>query len=207
MTSTVLAISSAYVVMAVLLLSMGLTSRFTWGLKAAAIGLASVFFVEVFLATKGLLGWPAAAGLPPKFQLLWARVVEPDPKLGESGAVYFWVEELDTNNVPSGVPRAYRLPYSRPLADNTFKARDEIMLGNAQEGSAEDIARTSKDGNEETSQVDGKSDQKPEGAVMQKDRIEPGIANIEMSALLHRMQRVEFRSMGGPRLPPKGPYR
>jgi hypothetical protein len=207
MTATVLAISAAYVVMAVLLLSMGLTSRFAWWLKAGVIVLASVFFIEAFIATKGLLGWPAAAGLPPKFQLLWARVVEPDANLGEAGAVYFWVEELDTNNVPSGVPRSHRLPYSRALADKTSKAREEIMLGNAQEGSAEETAGNGKEGQEDTSEAEARTDQKPEGAVMQKDRIEPGIANIEMSELLRRMQRVEFRSLGGPRLPPKAPYR
>ena len=43
MTSTVLAVSAAYVVMAVLLLSMGLTSRFAWWVKAVAIVIASDF--------------------------------------------------------------------------------------------------------------------------------------------------------------------
>jgi hypothetical protein len=202
----VLAISVAYVVMGVLLLSMGLTSRYAWGLKALTIAVVSAFFIQVFFATKGLLGWPAVAGLPPKFQLLWARVVEPDAKLSERGAVYLWVEELDTNNVPNGVPRSFRLPYSRPLAERSSKARDQIILGNAQEGSAENMTGT-KDGKEDTSPAESKSDQKPEGAVIQTDRIEPGTANIEMSELLRGMQRVEFKSMGGPRLPPKDPYR
>ena len=65
MTGTVLGISVAYVVIGVLLLGMGLTSRFAWWVKAAAIVVTSVFFIEVFFATKGLLGWPgtgAAAG-------------------------------------------------------------------------------------------------------------------------------------------------
>jgi hypothetical protein len=207
MTSTVLAISAAYVVMAVVLLSMGLTSRFGWVVKALTIVVVSVFFVEVFFATRGLLGWPAEVGLPPKFQLLWARVVEPDVKLAEAGAVYLWIEELDANNVPSGTPRSYRLPYTRPLADKTSKARDEIVLGNAQEGSAEEMVATKRDDKAEIAQADTKSDQKPEGTVAPKDRIEPGIANVELIELLRRMPRVEFRSMGGPRLPPKDPYR
>ena len=103
-----------------LLLSAGLTARFAWWVKASAIVVTSVFFVEVFFASKGLLGWPGTGALPAKFQLLWTRVVEPDPKLSNRGAIYLWVEEVDENNVPSGVPRAYRLPYShqarRPLA-------------------------------------------------------------------------------------------
>ena len=125
--------------MAVLLLSMGLSSRFAWWVKAGAIVVTSVFFVEVFFATKSLLGWPGTGALPPQFQLLWTRVVEPDPKISDRGAIYLWVEEVDENNVPSGMPRAYRLPYSLKLADRTLKARDEIMAGNPQEGTAEDL--------------------------------------------------------------------
>ena len=60
-------ISAAYVVMGVLLLAMGLTSRFAWWVKAAAIVVTSVFFVEAFFATKGLLGWPGTGPLPAGF--------------------------------------------------------------------------------------------------------------------------------------------
>src|SRR4051794_28896680 len=99
MTSTLLAISAAYVLMGILLLSMGFTSRFAWWVKALAITVSSAFFVEVFFASKGLLGWPGSGRLPPKFQLLWTRVVEPDLKLSDPGAIYLWVEEVDTNSV------------------------------------------------------------------------------------------------------------
>ena len=139
MTSTVLAVSAAYVVMGVLLLAVGLTSRFAWWVKAVAIVIASGFFIEVFFATKGLLGWPGAGQLPPKFQLLWVRVVEPDRLAGDKGAIYLWIEEVDDNNVPDGVPRAFRLPYSRPLADRSALARDEIMRGKPQQGTVEQL--------------------------------------------------------------------
>ena len=82
MTPTLIAIAAAYVVMGVLLLAVGLTSRFAWWVKAAVIVITSAFFSEVFFASKGLLGWPGTGALPPKFQLLWSRVVEPDPKMG-----------------------------------------------------------------------------------------------------------------------------
>ena len=139
MTLTLLAISAAYVVLSLVVLSMGLTSRFAWWVKAGTIVISSGFFVEVFFASKGLLGWPASGALPPKFQLLWTRVVEPDVKAGNRGAIYLWVEQVDGNNVPSGLPRSYQLPYSVKLADRTLKARDEIMAGNPQEGLAEEI--------------------------------------------------------------------
>ena len=139
MTGTVLAISAAYVVIGVLLLNMGLSSRFRWWIKAMAIVVTCGFFIEVFFSTKSLLGWPGTGALPPRFQLLWTRVVEPDPKISDPGAIYLWVEELDENNVPSGTPRSYRLRYTPPLADRSLKARDEIMAGNPQEGTANDM--------------------------------------------------------------------
>src|SRR3984893_15387881 len=134
MTLTLLAISVAYVVIGVLLLSAGLTSRLAWWVKAAAIVVTSVFFIEVFFAPKGLLGWPGTGRLPPRFQLLWTRVVEPDPKVHDAGSIFLWVEEVDANNVPVGTPRSYRLAYTKPMADRSLKARDEIMSGNPQEG-------------------------------------------------------------------------
>jgi len=103
MTATVLAIAAAYVVLGVLLLTMGLSSRFAWWVKAAAIIITSVFFVEAFFAIKGLLGWPRGGPLPARFQLLWVRVVEPDLKASNPGAIYLWLEAVDENNIPDGV--------------------------------------------------------------------------------------------------------
>src|SRR6516162_3650221 len=100
MTFTLIAIAAAYVVMSVLLLTASLTAPFRWWIKAAAILVSSVFFVEVFFASRGLLGWPGTDRLPPRFQLLWARVVEPDPLVKDPGAIFFWVEEVDANEVP-----------------------------------------------------------------------------------------------------------
>ena len=130
MTPTVLAISAAYVVLGVLLLAIGLGSRFSWWVKAAAVVVTSVFFVEAFFATKSLLGWPRDGALPAHFQLLWVRVVEPDRKSSNPGAIYLWIEEVDENNVPDGVPRSFRLPYSRPLADpNSDKPGSRVEPG------------------------------------------------------------------------------
>ena len=193
MTITLLAISAAYVALAVVVLSMGLTSRFAWWVKAGAIAISSLFFVEVFFASKGLLGWPASGALPAKFQLLWTRVVEPDPEAGERGAIFLWVEEVDSNNVPSGSPRAYRLRYSVQLADRTLKARDEIMAGHPQEGRAEDMSDNDLMGasaqQNDAMQADG-------GVSSSGDR-------VDLEAALEPIQRVEFRPMTNPLLPPK----
>jgi hypothetical protein len=192
MTATLLAISAAYVVLAVVVLSMGLSSRYAWWLKAGAIVVSSVFFVEVFFASKGLLGWPAAGALPPKFQLLWSRVVEPDPKIGHRGAIYLWIEEVDANNVPSGLPRSHRLPYSVKLADRALKARDEIMAGNPQEGLAENL---SDDGLMEASAQ--RANPQPDGGTSSTG------GKVDLEGPLEAIPRVEFRPMSNPLLPPK----
>ena len=192
MTTTLLAISAAYVVLAVIVLSMGLSSRFAWWVKAGAIVVSSAFFVEVFFASKSLLGWPASGALPPKFQLLWTRVVEPDAKAGSRGAIYLWVEEVDGNNVPSGLPRSYRLPYSVKLADRTLKARDEIMAGNPQEGVAEDMME-----GDPTAAAATKANELADGGETSMG------GKVELDVALEAIPRVEFRAMSAPLLPPK----
>jgi hypothetical protein len=193
MTSTVLAISAAYVVLGVLLLTLGLSSRLAWWVKAAAIVVTSAFFLEMFFATKDLLGWPRTGQLPARFQLLWVRLVEPDLKNSNSGAIYLWIEEVDENNVPDGVPRSYRLPYSRPLADRAAKARDEIMSGKPQQGLAEDLTGTD-------NQQDAKSEDQRSGT-----RTDSGLTTVDLDQfrLLQQAQRVEFSPMPVPTLPPK----
>ncbi len=191
MTSVVLAISIAYVVMAVVLLCMGLTSRFAWWIKGVVIVVTSAFFIESFFATKSLLGWPGTGQLPHHFQLLWTRVVEPDPKVGDPGAIYLWVEELDENNVPSGTPRSYKLKYTPPLADQSNKARDEIMAGNPQEGTADEMEGT------QANKADAKLEQ-----TAGPNRADPTLTNIDPD-LIRQAQEVHFRSLSGVALPPK----
>jgi hypothetical protein len=194
MTANLLAISAAYVLLGVLFLSAGLTSPFRWWVKAAAIVVTSVFFVEFFFATKSLLGWPGTGRLPPRFQLLWTRVVEPDPRLHDAGSIFLWVEEVDANNVPTGTPRSYRLPYTKPLADKSNKARDEIMSGNPQEGTADDLV--------ENESPPGTMANLPENMTPNQT---PMSNNIDLSLLMaaQQPQSVEFRAMTGPLLPPK----
>jgi hypothetical protein len=207
MTSTVVAISLAYAAIGVLLLWLGLESRLAWWIKATAIMVTSIFFIVVFFATNGLLGWPGRGPLPARFQLLWTRVVEPDIRSGDAGAVYLWVEEVDDGNVPSGVPKSYRLPYSRPLADRSIAARDEIMAGHPQLGLAGDADGDDKaaDG-DNTQEAGNKTDARAAQAELKSDtQAQSGTARIDMDALLAQAQPVHFRKMPPPTLPPKVP--
>ena len=207
MTSHVVLISLGYAALGVLLLGLCLEARLAWWIKAAAIVVTSGFFIVVFFATNGLLGWPARGALPPRFQLLWSRVVEPDVRTGDAGAVYLWVEETDENNVPSGTPKSYRLPYSRTLADRSIAARDEIIAGHPQQGLAGDLA--GQDDAAGSDQAGTQSSQAeahpPQAPVSAETRAEPGAARIDMNAQLAQAEPVRFRAMPPPTLPPKVP--
>jgi hypothetical protein len=96
--------------------------------------------------------------------------------------------------VPLGTPRAYALPYSRPLADRSMGARDQIMEGNAQLGTAEEVEGG------ETGQVT-KPEQDPAvevGGVQQTDN-----NNAALDLSLQQVQHIEFKPMVLPILPPK----
>jgi hypothetical protein len=137
--SDIIGLALGYAVLGVLLL-LGVTrARLPWLVKAGAIMVTSTFYVLVFFRTQGLLGWATPHALPARFQLLWARTVEPDLAENVPGAVYLWLEELDDANLPSGEPRAYRLPYSTALAHKAETARSEIMKGHPQGGRALDF--------------------------------------------------------------------
>ena len=107
----------------------------------------------------------------------------------------FWIEAIDANNVPDGVPLSYRLAYSRPLADRVVKARDEIMSGKPQQGEAAVSG-------ENENQKEADAERLRSGA-----RAQPGATTLDLDQfrLLQQAQRVEFGSMPAPLLPPKAP--
>ena len=132
-------IVASYVLIAVLLLSLNLASRWHWGIKAVAIAITAGFFGAFFVSVTELIGWPTEARVPDHFQLHWATIVEPDKLNGLPGSIYLWVEALDENNMLAGTPRAFRVPYSRELADRIGRAKERIEQGADQAGTARDI--------------------------------------------------------------------
>jgi hypothetical protein len=99
---------------------------------------------------------------------------------------------MDANNVPTGLPRAYRLPYSVKLADRTLKARDEIMAGHPQEGLADELS----DSDSGSAQAQ-RSNLEPDGGASSSG------GKVELQDALEEIPRVAFRPMPTPLLPPK----
>jgi hypothetical protein len=135
--TSVLFLCLAYVLLSALLLLVVARLAIPRMAKIAAILASSIFYVVVFFATEGLLGWSAPVAVPARFQVLWTRVIEPNPARKEPGAIHLWLEELDEANLPSGVPRAYLLPYSAELARRVSAAQEEIEKGHPQGGRAQ----------------------------------------------------------------------
>ena len=132
--SVVVALSVSYALIGALLLVVLAYSRLPWTARGLAIVVISAFYIVSFNATRGMLGWASAEHLPPAFKLVYARVVDPHSLQGDPGSIYLWVEALDEDNRPSGVPRAYRLPYSEKLAERIDHAVDQIRAGHPQQG-------------------------------------------------------------------------
>ena len=137
--TVVLTLSVSYALIGALLLIILIYARLPWPVKAVVVVVTSAFYIASFIGTRGLLGWASVDRLPATFKLLQARIVEPHSVEGDPGSIYLWVEALDDGNRPSGIPRAFRIPYSDALAEKTDKAKSEIAAGRPQGGRAADF--------------------------------------------------------------------
>jgi hypothetical protein len=133
----VVGLALAYVTLSVLLLVVMIFLPIRRWMKITGILAASLCYLVVFFATQNLLGWSAPVAVPERFQVLWTRVIEPNPSRDNPGAIHLWVEALDESNLPSGEPRAFRLPYSVDLARKVSAAQEEIDAGRPQGGVAQ----------------------------------------------------------------------
>ena len=137
--SVVLTLAISYALIGALLLVVLVYARLPWPAKAVAVVVTSAFYIASFVGVRGLLGWATIDRLPASFKLLQVRIVEPHSLEGDPGSIYLWVEELDEDNRPSAIPRAFRIPYSEALAEQTHTAENEIKAGHPQGGRAADF--------------------------------------------------------------------
>ena len=191
-------LSIAYALLGVLLLVICIFARIPWPVKAGVIVLTSTFYLVSFFATRSLLGWSSIDPLPPKFKL--ARIVEPHSLEGDPGAIHLWVEALDGDNFPSGVPRANRLPYDVHLAEKTEAAVRASADGKPQGGRTADFRNrqggtaeaTAREVRPSTITTTGGGDPSSGGPL------DPQSAHGEN-------QTINFTPLAPPRMPPKDP--
>ncbi len=114
------------------------------------------------------------------------------------GAIHLWVEALDDDNFPSGVPRAYRLPYDGHLAERTEAAIRASADGKPQGG------RTADFGNGEGG--NGGSDRARGHAVDDHhDRRRRSVfrRSVDPQSAHGENQTINFAPLAPPRMPPK----
>ncbi|HZY69281.1 MAG TPA: hypothetical protein VFE52_11870 [Devosia sp.] len=140
-TVTILLLAGAYAVIVVLLVMVLLASSLPLLARAAVVSVGIAGMFVTYLNVGELRGWPSDTALPQSFQLLWGRVVEPDPVTEDRGHVFLWVEQLDESNFPSGRPRAYQLPYSPELASLVNGVIEELKAGNSIAGTMNQLHR------------------------------------------------------------------
>jgi hypothetical protein len=197
MQAHIVLLTTAYAALGALLLVVLVRLAIPRPVKIAAIGAMSVFNICVFFWSQGLLGWSSATAVPNQFQLLWSRVVEPNPSRGQAGAIHLWVETLDENNLPSGEPRAFVLPYSPALAAKATEAQTEIKKGNPQGGRAEIFAP-----NSDAVAVEGVNVRVlSQGVPLGGDPSGGGV--LDPSALGGQSKSVDLIPLPKPLLPPK----
>ncbi len=194
--SVVLSLSISYSLMGALLLVMLVYARLAWSAKAVAVVVTSAFYIMSFIGVRGLLGWASVDKLPVTFKLLQARIVEPHSLEGDPGSIYLWVEALDENNRPSGIPRAYRIPYSDSLAQKTDKAVSENTAGHPQGGRAADF------GNGEGGLLEAAREYIVPNIVMDTSGGDPSTGG-GLVATPRGGDAVSFTPLLPPRMPPK----
>lgn len=131
-------LTGAYVLLALLLLSINLYSHWSWWVKAGVTVLTSAFYIVAYLSIAPLLGWPTEAEPPKRFHLIAAHVQEPDKKNGFDGHIYLWARDLSA--ATDSEPRAYRLPFSAALHERVVEASTKLRRGLPQLGEIESQA-------------------------------------------------------------------
>jgi hypothetical protein len=193
--SDIVMLSVGYALIGALLLLVLVYARLPWPAKAFAVILTSAFYIVSFIGVSGLLGWASEERLPVRFKLLHARIVDPHTVEGDPGSVYLWVEALDDDNRPSGVPRAYRLAYSDALAEKTHTAESQIAAGNPQGGRAADF------GTGEGGLIESVREYILPSVVLQTSGGDPSTG--EFKAPTKPGEGVAFTPLLPPRMPPK----
>lgn len=194
--SMVLVLSIGYALIGALSLMILVYARLGWRIKATVVIVTSAFYIASFIGVRGLLGWASSDRLPPRFKLLQARIVEPHSLASDPGSIYLWVETLDDDNRPSGVPRAFRVPYSEKLAEKTDKAISDIAAGHPQGGRAADY------GSGQGGLLDAAREYINPSMIMETSGGDPSTGGGPV-APQNAGEAVSFTPLLPPRMPPK----
>jgi hypothetical protein len=87
-----------------------------WAYRVPFILAAPPLALALWLGRPNAAGWPMSGHVPPHASLVSAFVREPDPARADRGRIYIWLD------IGADAPRAFALPYSRPLHQQVARA-------------------------------------------------------------------------------------
>lgn len=134
-------LSIAFVIISAIVLWFSIRTPGQIIIKAILIPATIWYGLALYYSVPNLMGWPVSQSIPDNSQVLAIRIKEPNPKLDDPGAIYFWVDiepgskrseqTLAALFNPESVfsyeskrqPRAYQLPYSRKMHKAIVEAR------------------------------------------------------------------------------------
>ena len=156
---------TAYVVIAVLLLSLNLFSRWSWWVKVLTDLIVIAFFWISYASIPQLLGWPTKQGLPRQFYLHAVNIDEPS-------RIFLWGTDLD-RGLGRTAPRAFELPYSTSLHEQADVAARKLRRGLPVIGEINAAEGVSADGEavvqQKTNQVEVRFIDAPQSLMPRKD--------------------------------------
>lgn len=129
-----LAIVLAFAALLLVTLLALLWSRWPGWMKGLLVVAVTALYFVGHDAVHQIWGIPSTDALPERFVMLASVVEEPTTRAG--GAIYLWVSEPREGG-PLLAPRAYKLPYSKPLHTQVEEGLRKGKNGIAQMGTAQ----------------------------------------------------------------------
>lgn len=130
-------LTAAFVVVAALLVSLNIHSRWPWWVKGAAILVTSWLYIVTYLSWPALIGWPTRDPLPDRFRLLAVHIQEPSKLTGAEGRIFMWATDMDAPT--DSPPRSHDVPYSAELHQRVAEAGAKLRKNIPQLGETETL--------------------------------------------------------------------
>ncbi len=126
-------LSIAFVIISAIVLWFSIRTPGQIIIKAMLIPATVWYGLVLYYSVPNLMGWPVSQTVPDNSHVLAVRIMEPDAKHNDPGAIFVWVNIKPPSNSPEQTltaqinpkslfsyngktrPRAYQLPYSREL--------------------------------------------------------------------------------------------
>lgn len=128
---------AGFVVVAALLVSLNIYSRWPWWVKGLAIVVTSWLYMVTYHSYPALIGWPTGDPMPARFRLLAVHIQEPSKLTGAEGKIYLWATDMDAPS--DSPPRSYLVPYSVEIHQKVAEAGTKLRKNIPQLGETEDL--------------------------------------------------------------------